>query len=54
MFIALSIDLIKDGIIHSKNDLSVNNLLLVRNCTPNTTSAKYRQVSTVKCALFIK
>jgi hypothetical protein len=27
---------------------------MVRNCSPNTTSAKYRQANTVKSALFIR
>ena len=54
MFLALSVDVIKDMIIHGKNDNTISSLLMVRHCSPNSVSGKYRQIASVNSAPFMK
>ena len=54
IFLALSVDAIKDMIINGKGDNSVSNLLLVRHCSPNTVSSKYRHIASVDSSAFMK
>lgn len=54
IFFCLSIDLIKDTIIKGKEDMSMCNLLLARNCSPNAVSIKYRQINNVKSSAYMK
>jgi hypothetical protein len=55
MFFCLSIDLIKDIIVQNKNtDANVIDLTMIRNCSIEATSVKYKQVNAVKSMMFIK
>lgn len=55
MFFCLSIDLIKDIITQNKNtSVNVIDLAMVRNCSIEATSSKYKQVNAVRSMMFIK
>lgn len=54
MFLVLSVDVIKDTIINGKNNHLAHNLLLVRHCSPNSISYKYRQLTSVNSSAFMK
>jgi hypothetical protein len=54
MFLVLSADVIREMIANCKDDPTVINVLVVRHCTPNAVSIKYRQAAAVNSATFMK
>ena len=54
MYLALSVDVIKDIIANKKSDNTILSLYLVRYCSPNSVSNKYRQIASLDSSPYIK
>jgi hypothetical protein len=50
---ALSLDLVKDIIISSKDNIPFCDLSLLRTCSTDALNTKYKQLSTVKTSAFL-
>ena len=54
MYLALSIDVLRDRIVAGTGDNSIYSLYLVRYCSPNSVSSKYRQIASLDSSQYIK